>query len=126
MYIGITTDGKISICGTPQKHIRGNVYLDPYDLIIIQIPDGPMQYYPKDHSDPYYRGRISDVGNSEFYYRTDSDYPEYMRGKIAIIGSTHFIYYESSYDESYERGKLMKVGDVRITYSPNGCIKTIG
>lgn len=126
MYIGITTDGKISICGTPAKHIRGNVYLDQYDLIVVKIADGPLQYYPRDHSDPWYRGKLSDVGNAMIFYRDQLERPESIRGKVAIIGDIHFYYYESSYDHSYEFGKLMKVGDVRITYDTNGRIKTIG
>ena len=126
MYLGITTDGKLSICGTPAKHIRGNIYLDQYDLIIVKVEDGPLQYYPRDHDDPYYRGKLSDVGNTMIFYRMKNDNPEIMRGKVAVIGDISLVYYESSYDEKYEFGKLMRVGDVRITYSPNGCIKTIG
>ena len=126
MYIGITTDGKISICGTPPKHIRGNVYLDQYDLIVVKIPDGQLRYYPKDHDDPYYRGKLSDVGNSMIFYRDRLEHPEAIRGKVAIIGDIHFVYYESSLDHSYEFGKIKRVGDVSITYDTNGRIKTIG
>ena len=37
MYISISYDGSVSTGGQPNQHVAGNVYLDSYGRIVLEI-----------------------------------------------------------------------------------------
>ena len=151
MFIGISVDGRVSLGGSPFKHIGGNIYMDPYGGFVIEISDsGPVEYYNSSLDSEYERGKVKKVGSTYFYYNTlsiDSDYErgkvkkvgntsiyyntlsidsDYERGKVKKIGDYSVYYYTSSIDYSYERGKVKKIGYYTVNYDSYGNVKSIG
>ena len=127
MFIGISVDGRVSLGGSPFKHIGGNIYMDPYGGFVIEISDsGPVEYYNSSLDSEYERGKVKKVGSTYFYYNTLSIDSDYERGKVKKIGDYSVYYYTSSIDYSYERGKVKKIGYYTVNYDSYGNVKSIG
>ena len=124
MYISISFDGRISTGGYPSTHVEGNIYLDSYGRIVLEIYDsGSPYYYDDSYEDSRYElGKIKRIGSTYFSYYCDSyEDSSYELGKISRIGNTYIYYYCDSYeDHSYELGKVKRIGDYYFYYDEDG------
>lgn len=114
MYIKLSYNGSIvSTSANPSRRISGNLYLDSYNELVIEVPDGSISYY--DYDNPSYcRGKIRYIGNCFISYY-DDDNESCKVGKVRYIGDTFVSYYDSDYG-SYCIGKVRYVDNTLITY----------
>lgn len=116
MYIGLSYDGRIfSTDARPVRHISGDLYLDAYNNLVIEVSGSSsyITYYDDDY-ESCIRGKIRYIGNTLITYY-DSDYESCIEGKVRYIGNTFITYYDSD-NESCIEGKVRYVGNVFISY----------